>query len=214
MTNARSCCGQLQVVRLLSSLFLFPLLFSAGMAVFVYLPREIWRSCWPTTTGIVVYSQREWHVVTPSNRRGYPIADIEYTYSVGGKAYRSDKYDVDGPYRVLLGSEKGIHDLLRKYPEGTTVRVSYKPGDFSLGVLHPTMSLSNWVFAVTANFLLGLVLRLNWAWFRAGGWPRRGGIDWAMFKANLVGRISRKEACEVRRVSPGAAGVARANPLT
>lgn len=150
---------------------------------------DIWRSSWPTTTGTIITSQRQWHVVTPSNGKGYPTANIVYEYSLAGKTYNSERYDADGPYgSPVFGSESDIAELLRKYPVGAKVRVYYQDDRPSLAVLKPTMPLWMWVYGLVGSFMIGVILRFNWACHRAGYVPwRRNKNFWARLKANLLG---------------------------
>ncbi len=90
---------------------------------------------WPTTQGRIEAS----NVRTVHFRRGLGGYDryephVEYSYSVGGRAYRSA--------RVLIGSramyqsfEMASADLARDYPVGRMVRVFYKPDDPAEAIL-------------------------------------------------------------------------------
>lgn len=173
------------ILRFLRHLLLFPLALTE-VVLGVMFWDQARRAAWPTAQGTVVKSERHWHVVTPSNGKGYPIADIRYRYEVDGRTYDSNRYDIDGPYGgPVFGSERGIRDLLRRYPVGASVRVYFWPSDASFAVLEPRMSLAEWLWAAVGTLLIGLVLRFNWAEFRAGWRPWRWKRDPDRFRANL-----------------------------
>ena len=173
----------------LKSLFGFPLLFTVFIALTVYLPIEIYRASRPTTLGTVVASKRVWHVTTPSNGKGYPEAQILYEYSVNDRPYTSDRYDIHGPYNdEPFGRETPVSEVLAQYPVGTKVTVHYWSDDPAFSVLHPTMSAGKWSSYLLLNFGLGFILRLNWAYFRAGWRPWRRQGPWNI-KAQLLGTV-------------------------
>lgn len=145
-----------------------PLLFAIGAVLLIYLPRDLWRLSWPTTTATIQTSQRVWHVTTPSNGKGYPLADVVYAYAVNGTNYTCDNYDAEGPYGdPFFHGEERVADVLGRFPVGSTHTVYYKSGDPSFAVLSPTMSWREWTIYPIAYFLMGIVFRINWLRWKA-----------------------------------------------
>ena len=149
--------------------FIFvPLITTGIIAVFVYLPVDLWHLSWPTTTGTVIISTRNWHVTTQSNGRGYPEAYVAYEYAVDGNDFVSDRYDVNGPYgNVLFGGEAAVQEVLDEYPKGGQVKVYYKRDDPSFGILQPTLRRGQWIFYLSGTFVVSLLLYVNWRRWRA-----------------------------------------------
>ena len=82
---------------------------------------------WPVATGKIVTS----HVETHSDSEGTSYsADIEYVYTVKGVEYASDVV-------VFGGNPYGAHNLVKRYPKGMNVAVSYEPADVTNAVLEP-----------------------------------------------------------------------------
>lgn len=102
---------------------------------------------WPTTQGVV----QEAKVERASGGRGgirySPF--IEYVYSVGKKQYTADK--------VYFGDEEpskdkeGVEEIVRRYPKGSRVTVSYNPDLPDEAVLEPGARWRSYFF-----FLFGL----------------------------------------------------------
>ncbi len=82
---------------------------------------------WPTTTGRIVRSRVE--SSTSDDGTTYS-ADIKYVYTVDGTEHSSDVV-------IIGGHEYDAHDVVRRYPVGNSVSVSYSPDDVTDAVLKP-----------------------------------------------------------------------------
>lgn len=82
---------------------------------------------WPATRGRVVEgSIRETSIYLPKGGRAVTYhANIVYEYSVAGRTYRSNHFNVDGPQAYSFRRRAEAH--LAKWPPGCDVRVYYDP---------------------------------------------------------------------------------------
>jgi hypothetical protein len=142
-------------------------LFSVCVAAVGYLPGDLTRCNWPTTSGTVVRSDSSFFVNDPSTGKGWLRANLEYSYNVGGRDYHGTHYDHDGPYGNFVPfNEERVADLLSLYPVGRQVTVYYKPEDPSVAVLMPHMAWWLWGLLLVANTLLGMIILANWRHFK------------------------------------------------
>jgi hypothetical protein len=82
---------------------------------------------WPTARGRIVETEiRQSKVHLPKGGRATLYhAILVYEYAAGGRSYRGDKFDLDGPQ--VSASRVRADEHLRKYPPGTEVLVYYDP---------------------------------------------------------------------------------------
>lgn len=111
---------------------------------------------WPQADGIIKFSTLGRH---SGNSGSTYSGDVSYDYTLGGTTYSSSRVSF-GQY----GSSDSSHarSVVNRYPVGRTVQVSYSPDDYSLSVLEPGGSISDWflpaggaLFFICGSFLLG-----------------------------------------------------------
>ena len=90
---------------------------------------------WPSTEGEIAHSAvlYETDTAAATSNAGTYKADISYRYKVKGVNYSSSKIS------LLDYSSTGgrAENIVRNYPDKSTVRVYYNPSDFSESVLEP-----------------------------------------------------------------------------
>ena len=161
------------MVRSVKSAVTFPACFVAGLVLLVYLPLNLYRLSWPTASATVVTSQREWFTTTPSNGRGFPIAKIEYTYTVDGVSHTGSNYDVNGPYGKwdVFCKEAAIAEVIQTHPVGKVISIYYLKNSPDFAIIRAHNSTGEWLFMIGMNFLLGLMIRANWVAYKNGRRP-------------------------------------------
>jgi hypothetical protein len=82
---------------------------------------------WPTARGRVVEGTiRQSYIYMPKGGRAVLYhAILVYEYSVAGRAYRSDSFNVDGP--LVFSSHPQADAHLKKWPLGSELVVYYDP---------------------------------------------------------------------------------------
>lgn len=103
---------------------------------------------WPTTQGVVQVSKVE-RSRSGGSRMYNPF--VEYAYSVDNKKYTSSIVYFGDNYSS--GNSKGSKKIVRRYPEGAQVTVSYNPDMPDEAVLEPGAKMPSCVI-----FLIGLGL--------------------------------------------------------
>ena len=84
---------------------------------------------WPNLTGKIVYSRAQPHKVKVGHDY---LPSVRYTYTLDGETYTGKGITASDVYQKTLS---GAKDILRKYPVGAEVSVSYKPDDPTQSVL-------------------------------------------------------------------------------
>jgi hypothetical protein len=105
---------------------------------------------WPVTQGTVVSAE----VVRPAGKSTKYVAEIGYTYQVGGKEFFSKSFKATS----ARGTSSWARQLVGGYPAGTRVAVHYnpeKPGD---SVVEPGLQSDN--YWMTLAPLAAIVLLL------------------------------------------------------
>lgn len=81
---------------------------------------------WPSTPGrIVEGSIDETIIYLPKGRGVQYHANLVYEYSVAGRGYRSNQFNIDGPQ--VYSFRRGAEALLKKWPPESEVTVYYDP---------------------------------------------------------------------------------------
>ena len=113
---------------------------------------------WPTVDGVVTQSE-----VTSSRDSANDTLyghDLSYSYSVDGRDYEGDVR-----YFGQLGGASNIRDLsdslVKKYPVGKAVQVSYKPEDPSVACLEPGVAVRSRLALFGGIALLGFAALLG-----------------------------------------------------
>lgn len=114
---------------------------------------------WPRTPGrIVAGAIREFRITLP--RGGTVIrfgAILSYEYTVSGRGYRSDRFNVDGPQ--YFSSHRRAEATLARFPAGTTVTVFHDPAQPDNAVLaHQAPSIGMLWFVLAMTFTIAAVL--------------------------------------------------------
>ncbi len=136
---------------------------------------------WPTVAGRVIAADM-WY--DPESGLAHRVDDIaprfgsnmttryearvRYGYSAEGAYYESDQRNW---FSGSGDSWESQHAILRRYPKGKTVPVSYDPADPSFGLLEPGTAWASLPLA-----LFGLALSAAGAWMAFGGaeaWIRK-----------------------------------------
>ena len=113
---------------------------------------------WPTTQGIIQESRVENHI---RNKKKVYNSYVKYTYSVDNKNYTSSTvYFGDNHHST---NSNGAYKIVKRYPKGTKVTVSYDPKIHQKSVLEPGAKANSYmVFAIGLIFLgFGLMLLVN-----------------------------------------------------
>ena len=100
----------------------------------ILVPVLEWQSAqsWPEAEAEILSSEIEEHDGDDSTSYS---AEFTYRYKVGGKFYTNDRYT----FLRTSGSRKSARKLLKKYPVGSTTRVSYNPDDPNESVMDNRM---------------------------------------------------------------------------
>ena len=134
--------------------FILMVLVLAGVGIAVYGTGTVidaYKSTdWPQADGSVTASGVEMKSdATDGRTRALRYSPaVSYSYDVDGRTYSLDRL---GFTRVWTGDESDAQSIVRRYPVGQTVTVYYDPGDPSMAVLFPGVSL---------NSMLGLLFGL------------------------------------------------------
>ena len=91
---------------------------------------------WPTTEGTVVSAQ----VVRPSGKSTKYIAEIGYTYQVGGKEYSSKNFRATS----ARGTSGWAKQVVEQHPVGAMVPVHYNPNKPEDAVIEPGLLSDNY----------------------------------------------------------------------
>jgi hypothetical protein len=143
--------------------FLGLMLLIAGMLGFV-----IWRirhlrrtvaaaRTWPAVRGRVVHTEiRQSKIYLPKGGRAVLYhAVLDYEYEAGGRDFRSENFNVDGPLMFSSGAPAQEH--LKKHPPGTAVSVYYDPARPERAVLaHKAQRLGSLWFVAVVLILMGV----------------------------------------------------------
>jgi len=150
----------------------FFILFGVGMLA----PglRNLWYARaslgWPTTQGVVVYSEEEPAGQVTHDGEGNAIArpqgaPLAYQYEVNGTQYCSNIRHF-GQF-IGSSSQDWAEEILWRYPSGSGVPVSYCPSDPDLAVLEPGInSESYYLPGAGLAFLLFAIAVLIWSILR------------------------------------------------
>jgi len=120
---------------------------------------------WPTVSGTITYSHAE------SSRRSGKMeyrAAVKYRYTVGGKAYTGRRINASDEYQKNLGS---ANDILRHYPVGATVTVSYDPEEPGSSLLEAGVPGNTYVMIAAAILCLLGALAIGVSALRRRGQP-------------------------------------------
>lgn len=108
------------------------LLIGATLGAVVWRIRRLRRAVaesltWPTARGRIVETAiRQSNIYLPKGGRAALYhAVLVYEYVAGGRSYRGDKFNVDGPQ--VFSSRQRADEHIRKYPPGAEVAVYYDP---------------------------------------------------------------------------------------
>jgi hypothetical protein len=143
-----------------------------GVAILAPGLRNLWYARasqgWPTTDGVVVYAEQEatGQVIQDSKgrmghftTRGAPLA---YQYEVNGKRYFSNVRHF-GQF-IRSSSHDWAEEILKRYPSGTRLPVSYCPTDPDLATLEPGInSESYYLPGAGFAFLLFGIAAIIWS---------------------------------------------------
>ncbi len=105
---------------------------------------------WPTTNGTVVSAQ----VIRPSGKSTKYIAEIGYTYQIGGKEYSSKNYKATSA-RGTSGWAKQVVD---QHPVGSVVTVHYNPDKPEEAVIEPGLQSDNYFMTIVPLMAILLLL--------------------------------------------------------
>jgi hypothetical protein len=84
-------------------------------------------------------------------------AILVYEYSVAGRAYRSERFNVDGPQ--YFSSQRAAEAMLAKFPARTAVTVFYDPAAPGSAVLsHKAPSIMTLWFVLVCSLLVAAAL--------------------------------------------------------
>lgn len=104
---------------------------------------------WPTTDGTVVSTR----VISPTGKANKYIAEITYTYSVGGKEYQSNNYKATS----ARGTSQWARELIEQHPVDSKVPVHYNPNKPEDAIVEPGLQSDNYIMTFVP---LGMVLVL------------------------------------------------------
>ncbi|MBV8792193.1 MAG: DUF3592 domain-containing protein [Pseudolabrys sp.] len=106
---------------------------------------------WPSVRGTVVASAVESYISNTDNRRTR-LSVVEFSYVVGGAAYRSKQIKVG---MTMDGAQSYAEAVVAKYPAGREIEVHYDPANPSDAALeNPTGA--TWIIAAAALFAFGV----------------------------------------------------------
>ena len=141
-------------------LFIWTVIGVVGLGVFLYGQYQLTRArgsvTWPLVTGKIITSQVQSHQDEDGTTYS---ADIEYSYTVNEKHFKSDVI-------VIGGHEYSAGSAVDRYPLGKSVKVAYNPRKPDEAVLQPgveSTELQKWgislmsgsfFMAVLFNFIL------------------------------------------------------------
>lgn len=141
-------------------LFIWTVIGVVGLGVFLYGQYQLTRArgsvTWPLVTGKIITSQVQSHHGEDGTTYS---ADIEYSYTVNEKQFKSDVI-------VIGGHDYSAGSAVERYPLGESVRVAYNPVKPHQAVLQPgveSTELQKWgismmsgafFMAVLFNFIL------------------------------------------------------------
>jgi hypothetical protein len=104
---------------------------------------------WPTTDGTVVSAQ----VVRPTGKSTKYIAEIGYSYQVGGKEYVSKKFKATS----ARGTSGWAKQVVEQHPVGSMVSVHYNPNKPQDAVLEPGLQSDNYWMTVAPLLIIALL---------------------------------------------------------
>ena len=120
---------------------LFPIIFSlggVGLLIFGWgnLSGGFSSKDWKTTHGVIIESRLEDKGRSKSgNKKRHKKPVIVYSYDVGRDSFTSD--------RILFGI--AFKEWAAKYPEGTSVTVSYNPSEPGQSTLNTGAHITSWI---------------------------------------------------------------------
>lgn len=137
---------------------------------FAWISLAIESESWPVSEGVVQKSYVESSLSTTSSSSAIPIQNrqtytsvlhsevISYQFHVDGKKYFGNKLTLSP--KSQSGDSAYAQALVRQYPEGSVVKVHYRPGDPTFSVIQPGIAEGAWFlpsFGAVA-FMLGIML--------------------------------------------------------
>lgn len=140
---------------------------------------------WPTVQGKVIHSA----VASSTSSKGKIsyFTDIQFTYRVDGRDYKSSQVDVEpGPAASYSSDSSGAYKTVNRYPEGKTVTVYYNAVKPFMSVLQPGVTTMTWWIVGISGFFIftGVWIALSGAiraLFGIGVW---GVLTFAWLKKN------------------------------
>jgi len=154
---------------IISLIWIFFMLF--GVAILAPGLRNLWYAHasqgWPTTNGVVVYAERETasRVLRDSHEVTTYGAPLAYRYEVDRTQYFSNVRHF-GQF-ISSSSHDWAEAILKRYPSGTGLPVSYCPTDPDLGALEPGIhSESYYLPGAGLAFLLFGIAGVIWSMLR------------------------------------------------
>ncbi len=157
--------------------------------------QRVWSSAsWPTTQGVVDVSDLDF-VPISRNASKYKL-NLVYQYTVNGQRYEGNRVSFAGrtSYIGRTRTEKGVHRVLKTYPEGTRVTVFYHPSRPGTSVLETTIPSS-----LVKSMLLGFIMAVL---SFVGIWRR-----WSLQTSHLFQPYDPDKPMTFNRLVLGALGV-------
>lgn len=91
---------------------------------------------WPTTDGTVISTR----VISPSGKANKYIAEITFTYAVGGEEYQSNNYKATS----ARGTSQWARELIEQHPVDSKVQVHYNPNKPEDAIVEPGLQSDNY----------------------------------------------------------------------
>ncbi len=108
---------------------------------------------WPTVQGKVIHSAMA--SSTSSQGKTTYSADIQFTYRVDSRDYKSSQIGVEpGPGASSSSDPSDASETVARYPVGKNVTVYYKSSKPILGVLQPGVSNMTWWLLGAGGFFI------------------------------------------------------------
>jgi len=133
----------------------------AHVAMDAYRMGQVSKS-WPSTQGVVIHAG-----VASSGPSGGKVSyseDVQFTYRVDGRNYKSSRIDVEpGPGATYSSDPSNARTMVNRYPTGKSVAVYYNPAKPSLGVLQPGVTAMTWrIIGIGSVFIfIGALIALS-----------------------------------------------------
>jgi len=133
---------------------------------------------WPTVQGKVIHSA----VASSTSSQGKTSysANIQFTYRVDGRDYKSSQINVElGPGASYSSDSSGPYKTVNRYPVGKVVTVYYNSARPSMGVLQPGVSTVTWLIIGIGGFFIFI-----------GAWIALSGITRTLFGIGMFGVLT------------------------